>query len=306
MKTLLVTFGCSWTYGVGAGYEAGMSKDQYKDMAWDDSTCETLSFRALICNKYGLENKNFSFAGSSNQAQFRRAKIFFSSKEFEQLSCEHNRIIVLWGITSTARNELFNLDTMSLENHFYSDEWPLCRAIVKFSYDHDNEVDLLSTEMHHWNTFFQKFNITNLWFDTFNHHNYEFPQSRMTQFKQDYERFRGNSWPTWEQYHTGQHNTDPEIMAEINDVQRWKFKNQPIQNLINHNQNPRDLMSMLAIKNGFDNFDNKIHTSEWKIDSNCVQFLVDAGLLNPISQHPTRIGHQQLAEILGPCVESVL
>ena len=40
-KTLLITFGCSWTFGEGAGCEPGMSLKEYdkirysSDYAWD-------------------------------------------------------------------------------------------------------------------------------------------------------------------------------------------------------------------------------------------------------------------------------
>jgi hypothetical protein len=57
-------------------------------------------------------------------------------------------------------------------------------------------------------------------------------------------------------------------------------------------------MSLLAIENGFVDHDNKMHNSSWTVDSNRVKFLVDIGLLNPISQHPTVEGHQNIAKIL--------
>jgi len=307
MKQLLITLGCSWTVGVGVGYTPGMSKSDYEKIAWDWPQCDRFSFRGLLSEKYKLVNKNLSFGGSSNQAQFRRAKIFFSSAEFDQCRKQFDQILVLWGITSTARNEFFNLETQKIQNVFYSNQWSLCKAMVKFSYDHDNEVDLLSTEMSHWNTFFQSLQISNLWFDTFNHHDYEFPKHKIKQFREDYEKFQGPNWPSWDQYRSGKYcATSPEILAEITDTTRWQFSNTPIKNLFCEDKTPRDLLSLLAIKHGFVEHDDKPHYSNWTIDSNRVRFLVDIGLLNPISQHPTRAGHQYIAEMLSEPLSSIL
>ena len=34
----LITFGCSWTFGIGANYEKGMSREQYEDLKrWKDT-----------------------------------------------------------------------------------------------------------------------------------------------------------------------------------------------------------------------------------------------------------------------------
>jgi len=306
MKKLLITLGCSWTYGIGVGYRPGMTESDYRKIAWNSELCDQFSFRTILSEKYNHVNKNLSFGGASNQAQFRRAKIFFSSDEFSKLKKQFDQILVLWGITSTARNEFFNLETQKIQNYLYSDSWPFCKAVVKFSYDHDNEVDLLVTEMKHWNTFFHNLQISNLWFDTFNHHEYRFPGHRAKKFQEDYEKFQGPDWPSWEQYRSGTYTTSPEIQEEIADTTRWQFRNEPVQNLIFEDKNPRDLMSLLAIKNGFVDHDNKLHDSSWTIDSNRVRFLVDIGLLNPISKHPTVAGHQSIAEILSEPLSCVL
>ena len=65
-------------------------------------------------------------------------------------------------------------------------------------------------------------------------------------------------------------------------------------------------MSQLAIKNGCTHIDTQIHTSDWKIDSNRVSYLVNCGILNPHSCHPTRAGHEQLADILDEHIEAIL
>lgn len=308
MKRLLITLGCSWTYGVGVGYTEGMSAEEYKSLAWNTDLCDQYSFRGLLCQKFGLENKNFSLGGSSNQAQFRRAKVFFSSEEFKKIKKEYDQILVLWGITSTARNELYNLQTNKLENFFYTTtDWPLGKAILKYTYNHDHEVDLLNTEINHWNMFFDSLGISNLWFDTFNHHDYRFPLIKIEGFRQQYESCRGPEWPTWEQFRSGNFEVRQDILEEINDVARWQFCNPPIKNLIFENKNPRDLLSLLCIKQGFDDVvDNKTHYSDWANDSNRIDFLLKCKILNPISKHPTKKGHQEIAELLSEPLQVIL
>lgn len=307
MKRLLITFGCSWTLGVGVGYNKGMSESEYKSIAWKPDICDQYSFRGLLCQKFGLENKNFSSGGSSNQKQFRLAKIFFSSEEFEKIKKDYDKILVLWGITSTARNELYNLETNELENFFYKDRnRPIAKAIVTYSYSHDNEVDLLNTEINHWNTFFNSLGISNLWFDTFNHHNYKFPLTKIESYKQKYKIYQGPDWPTWEQFRSGNFEIKQEILEEINKISPWQFCNPPINNLIFENKNPRDLLSLLCIEYGFGDFDNKVHYATWHNDSNRIDFLVQQKILNPISKHPTKQGHEKIAEILTKPLQDIL
>lgn len=257
MKTLLVTFGCSWTLGVGVGYTPGMSEDELKKIAWQPEICDEFSFRSLLAKKYNLVNKNFSEGGSSNQRQIRFAKDFFSSDEFDRLKTEFDKIIVLWGITSTARNEMWSTELNRRANFFYSDPLDLAKTLTLLSYNHDYEVKLLAAEIQHWNTFFKNLNISNLWFDTFNHHDYI-------------------------------------------------FSNASIENLIFKNKNPRDLMSILAINNGLKNVNDQYHTSNWKMDSKRVEYLVKQRILNPFSHHPTRQGHIQIANILAEHIEAIL
>jgi hypothetical protein len=257
VKRLLITFGCSWTYGVGVGYRQNMPGDEYQDIAWKLTVCNQLSFRGLLSKKYGLVNKDFSSGGSSNQLQFRLAKIFFTSDHFKRLQSEFDQIIVLWGITSTARNELYFNSTGKRQNFFYSSDEIEAKLMTKYFYNHTHEVTQLLTEMRFWNDYFESKNINNLWFDTFNHHEYG----------------------------------DDQFI---------------LKNLICAQENPRDLLSKLAIKNGQFNIDNNYHISDWKIDSNRIKYLVDIGVLNPYSHHPTQQGHIQISEILAPYIESLM
>lgn len=252
MPRLLITLGCSWTFGVGAIYTPGMTNDEYIEKAWQDTLCDAYSFRGIIAKQYNFINKNFSAPGSSNQMQFRLAKEFFISDEFKQLEKDYKDIVVLWGLTSTARNELYHIREQKLVTFFYNTDNPESRAMVDYFYDHDNEVKQLTTEMLFWNDYFTAKRIKNLWFDTFNHHNYT--------------------------------TTD-------------------IENLIFNNENPRDLLSLLAIQNGLEKPDNKYHLSEWAADTNRIRYLVKCGVLNPFSHHPTQLGHQQIADLLASFLE---
>jgi hypothetical protein len=298
---MLVTLGCSWTFGVGVGYTQNLGHAEYKSIAWDSDLCNTLSFRGILSTKYNLVNKNLSSGGSSNQRQFRLAKIFFSSDEFKQIQKEFDQITVLWGITSTARNELFSIEDGQLRNFFYSENSQLAKSLVKFSYDHQNEVNLLETEMIHWDNYFENLNIKNLWFDTFNHHDY------WESYKPIYEANAGPNWPTWKNFCCQDFtNVGSEIINEIFDSNRWDFSlvGNSLPNLVLKNKNPRDLLSQLAINNGCTDIDNRYHTSDWDVDSNRVSYLVDRGILNPHSHHPTRIGHEQIANILDEYIRA--
>ena len=310
MKTLLVTFGCSWTFGVGVGYVQGMSHDEYIKIAWDHKRCGEFSFRGLLSKKYNLTNKNFAEGASSNQRQFRYAREFFCSQQIKQLKNDFDKIIVLWGITSTARNEMWSLEKGELVNLFYGrPDLKLVKNLIKFSYNHDHEVRLLKTEMDHWNAFFKSLDIDNLWFDTFNHHNYNLLG---IEFKQTYETVKGPDWPSWEDFFQKQFDTldiDQKIQDEITDIDRrwpWSKIICPVENLMFSRENPRDLLSKLAIQNGCQNLDDYYHESNWKIDSNRIEYLINKSLLTPYSKHPTDQGHAQIADIMSLYIEKLL
>jgi len=321
MSTLLVTFGCSWTFGVGAGYHVGTShlpEEELRAMLWDSQLADAHSFRGLLSSKYGFVNKNFASGGSSNQRQFRLAKEFFSSINFNDLQNKFERIIVLWGITSTARNEMYISQLDKLQNFFYNSistdpdaEW--AKIMVKNFYDHDNEINQLLTEMIFWNDYFKSKNIINFWFDTFNHHNYK-ESIFEDQFKIDYHNVADTDWPDFDSYLLGTCNIDKAVQLEIDAVKNICLQSHlgprlaysKIRNLMFREKNPRDLLSLLTLKNGENNFDNNYHTSNWLVDSNRISYLVKQGVLNPVTFHPTQLGHVQIAELLSTYIEEIL
>jgi hypothetical protein len=250
MKSLLITFGCSWTFGVGAGYQHNMTDNEWGNIAWNKEINDKLSYRGVLAQEFDLDNISFAVGGSSNQKQFRLAKTFFTDRDF----AEYSNVVVLWAITSTARNELYSLERNRLVNFSYHEDLKLARALVRWSFDHTHEVAQLSTDMLFWNDYFVSKNIKNLWLDTFNHHDY--PVS--------------------------------------------------IPNLVGNNTANRDMLSQLALTNGMTDMDTNYHLSKWNHDSNKIPFLTRKGILNPISYHPTALGHQQIAAMLKPSLSNLL
>lgn len=179
MRVALITFGCSWTYGVGCHYEPGMPESELIERAWEDSEADVYSFRAILSKKYNLTNINFAVGGSSNQRQFRVAKEYFMSEDFKNLQATHDKVIVLWGITSTARYELYSTKLKAYVTFFFHQphnqiDWPFHELMLKHCYDHDVIVNEIELEMKYWDEFFKNRGIKNAWFDTFNHHNYKY------------------------------------------------------------------------------------------------------------------------------------
>jgi hypothetical protein len=294
--TMLLTFGCSWTYGVGVNWKSGMSKEEYKKDAWNNIITNRLSWRGLLCDKNSWYNNNFSRGGSSNQLQFRLAKQYFASEKWQNDRKKYKNVKVLWGITSTARYELWDSNEQELKSVSLTDK-SMMSKMAMFFYDHLNELRNLSLEIIFWNKFFRLLEIDNYWFDTFNHHDYkcEWPG-----LEKEYETFAGVDWPSWPDYYKGNFDGVPDhVKQELSDSSSWGFTcswNQTqIDRLIDKDTNPRDILSALAIQNDLP-IDDRHHTSSWRDDTIRISGLVKQGILNPISYHPTQIGHEKIAE----------
>ena len=161
----LITFGCSWTKGVGIPYEKGMSKEEYKKVRKNENLMNKHSFRGILSERMNFENINYASGGSSNQRQERLATKYFNTHSPEDT-------VVLWGITSIVRNEL----PIDGERRciMYSDNDSHVRYYYEHFYDEKTELERLGNMMIHWNKFFEAYHIPNLWFQTFN--TYRFPQ----------------------------------------------------------------------------------------------------------------------------------
>lgn len=302
---LLITFGCSWTYGVGLCYTPGMTKDQYMQHAWNDTIATQNSFRGIISKEYNYKNKNFSQGGSSNQRQFRLAKQYFSSKEFRDDKKTYNKIIVLWGITSIYRNELFSNKENKLINYTYNNDTTKSLFQKKFIdeyfknvFNKEDALRELSLDILFWDKFFNAQGVENHWFDTFNHHDYTMPFEDIIEAKQEYQSLAGQDWPLWEHYKKNgfEKHIPKNIYKEIHDK---PFHWDKFNNIIDYNKNPRDIASYLATSNGsevLENIDNQYHRSSWQVDATQIEYLKNIGLVNPISLHPTKEAHQKIAE----------
>lgn len=309
---LLITFGCSWTYGTGVGYNPGMSKTEFKDIAWDDNLADSLSFRGIISKKLDYTNKNFSVGSSSNQKQFRLAKEYFSSNEFDKDRNRYDSIVVLWGITSIYRDELHsNLDNKTV-NFMYSNKETMLNSTekkvhdqyVKYFFNDNDEIRKIALDILFWDKFFYKNNVTNYWFDTFNHLDYSVPVLLASEHKKNYYKCAGEDWPQWEDLvNRNIENVDPKVLNEIYDSEKFDwaklFLDFPgFNNFIDFKKRNRDMASYLARLNGLENSSKQIHMSIWKADTDCIKFLADIGLVNPHTFHPTQLGHQQIADYL--------
>jgi len=198
MSKILITFGCSWTKGVGAGYGKeykSKNKVDFRTKCWDCSLNDPYAYRSLLCKKYNLENIDFSLGGASNQNQFRLSEQFFVSKEFDNIQKENQgNIYVMWAITSTARGEFYANHLNKFKTIIYNArkdkndlEYNLSKLIAYNFYNHNAEVKVLNNRMKHWNKYFEAFGIKNIWVDTFNHHEYSEPVNNLC-FKDDIPR----------------------------------------------------------------------------------------------------------------------
>ena len=252
----LITFGCSWTYGVGSFYESEMTEKEYKQIAWDTELTYQHSWRKIVADKLNLININFSIGASTNELQFMMAEIFFSSDLWKFIEESSKKVIVLWGTTSLLRKTVWSVKdkqniTVWLDVDSDMDRDKTQRIINIFSniytklfFDSDNEINNLCHRMNCWNTFFEKVNVRNFWFDTFISFNYP----------------------------------------------------KQIKNLIGVEETDRDLLFYLCKINGNIINEKKIHRSTWSIDNKKIEFLYKNQLVNPYSFHPTRECHKQLGE----------
>jgi len=170
--SVLITFGCSWTRGIGTGYANDMSEDEYHTIKDVNIINNRYSFRGLISEDVDAYNLNFSHGGSSNQRQFRYASELFTDESFRSITNGMN-IVVVWMITSTARNEMWSNSLNKYNNFKYDvDITELSTELLNEVYNHDTEVKSLNEKMHVWNGFFKSMDIKVLWVDTFNTHAY--------------------------------------------------------------------------------------------------------------------------------------
>ena len=182
-KNLLISFGCSWTYGMGANYISGMTKKDFENVFENEYQIEPLIFRKIISNKLDRVHINFSDIGSSNQRQFRLAKEFFLTKDQEWF--DQHDVIVLWGLTSLYRNEFYSTKIKDYYSLFLTypqrcilrstdneEKRKFSKILLQRYFKEEVELKKLSEDMTLFNNFFEYKKITNYWFNTFNPHTY--------------------------------------------------------------------------------------------------------------------------------------
>ena len=166
MVKKLITFGCSWTYGVGVNYHDQMTEQDYKETAWNKNICDEFSFRGLLSKKYNLENINFSTGGSPNQKQFMEAEQFLPKYNDKDT-------VVLWGLTSVYRYYMYDSKKKCYESLFLGNQNSFNKIMLSRVFDYDNEIARLEQKMLFFNDYFDKKGIRNFWYNTFNKHEYK-------------------------------------------------------------------------------------------------------------------------------------
>jgi hypothetical protein len=262
--SLIIYFGCSWTWGRFINWEKTGIKDAHDlDPVYEKEQSKLHSYRSLITNYYGADSINFSEGGSSNDRQFRRASEYFfkieKMSDIENFGIDlsnYKKIIVLWFITSTARSELYNSDTKKYDNFFYiqggREQFAIAEDLVKRGYwSEEEEIKKINAKQILWNSWFKENKIINFWIDTFNHHDYPVKLNNHINFGTGYSDLMSNMY----------------------------------------------LKAMPNIK-PLDKF--KMHLSAWRADeerSKCLSYLQ---YLNRSTLHPTVKGHKLIADLLIP------
>ena len=175
----IYTFGDSWVWGVGAGFSKGMTKAEYGEIAWDESYLDK-SFRKLLSQDYGAQNRNFSSPGSSNQQQIRLASdLFIKHSKFFSKNKDRwsDDVIVLWGLTSVYRTELFDVESESYFNQFIPGHKSDLGGDFGKIYGTRHFNELVETERLYYqvelfNSLLRELGISNYWFNIFNEHRF--------------------------------------------------------------------------------------------------------------------------------------
>ena len=170
---MLITFGDSWVFGIGAAYSyehdyTEWDNDKYRKFLFENRHRHSkYSFRKHLSKKMGVSNLNYAEGGSSNQRQFRFASEYFikNKKVIPKDS------IVLWGLTSVYRNELYNSSTNEYENFLLpSSNLQIAKVLTTNYLNEEVEIEKLYYNIELFNSYFKTLGIKNYWFNIFNDH----------------------------------------------------------------------------------------------------------------------------------------
>ncbi len=183
-KTLLITLGCSWTFGEGAGCEKGMNAKEYEKIRYSSEYAWEFGWRRYVVEHFDVDHVNLGESGSSNLKQFHYAKNYFLSSKFANEYKSYEHIIVLWGLTTLRRTFMYFKDSKMYENIYleegnvFQTRWntsrdKMTKAIYRYCYDDDVALRELQSDMLHWNQYFKLYpKIKNFWYDIFGSKDY--------------------------------------------------------------------------------------------------------------------------------------
>jgi len=183
-KTLLITLGCSWTFGEGAGCEKGMTAKEYEKIRYSSDYAWEFGWRRYVVEHFDVDHVNLGESGSSNLKQFHYAKNYFLSSKFADAYKSHEQVIVLWGLTTLRRTFMYFKDSKMYENIYleegnvFQTRWntsrdKMTKAIYRHCYDDDVALRELQSDMLHWNQYFKLYpKIKNFWYDIFGSKDY--------------------------------------------------------------------------------------------------------------------------------------
>ena len=304
-----------------------MSEDDYKTNAWNKEICNEYSFRGLISKNLKIDHLNFGTGGSSNQKQFRLAKTFFFSQKFKNIKKTYDNIIVLWGITSTARNELYSTNSMEYINFMYntipefdylSDNlekneynklkgsgWPSWEDYTNLKWDNiDVEIlkDIVTTEKLYTRNKSNFSNFKNVFPFVFGKYSWDIDASTyeiLLEIKMLSDFFENNNINfLW--FDTFNHHDYKKSFTKFVDSDSEYFE---LKNFLEYKSKSRDLLSLILKNNNSFIKDLRYHLSTWTEDNKKINIGVKKKLLNPFSFHPTKYGHIEIAKILQPEIE---
>jgi len=259
--TKLLTLGCSWMEGVGAMYVPKVHKTSqlYSDVSHNRELMAKYSFRTILSKKYGFENVNLGKGGASNGSMFRRLLTYLRKNTLDDT-------IVLWGITSIYRMELFFnhskgfssfQPTQRSKANLHGPDWVGPKEYFRQHFDEKVQLNHMIREICHWRHYFELLGVPQLWFHTLNYPGIDWRK------KDAFRNFVKLPYPC-----------------------------------------NNDLLSQLAYHNGWNPKDDKYHFSDWKADCDRIAHLKKRKIVNPYSFHPTLEGHKQIADILDAAVNN--
>lgn len=304
MRPVLVFFGCSWTRGKFINHE--------RLEHWSDQVAEQqadlYSYRSLISHALELDHVNYSQGGSSNHQQFR-----FAAEHFLGPSHRQQRVLELHRAFLKPR-----YDAMRDDSWPSYDDLGKCRVsawiLDEIHYQHGNsDFEFLRHDPRP---------ALVLWFIT-STARVEFYNA--TQHEWENIMMQGNNRSAMrELYFADYYDHDRELERVAQQMILWNawFRDNGIRNLwidtFNHHDYPllidnqldfgtgySDIMSNLCLISGLIPDAQDPHFSLWQVDGERSKHLIQQGLINPITLHPTQQGHKIIAEqLLIPRIRS--